>query len=121
MVQLKNRDDSSAQLLIYALSVFSTTAQEIQIRRFDTDLASVSTAESNLLADGALSAAECRVGSSVAASGTLHGNLNVLANTTYSPPLLWLYELGPGDAIILQGSAANTRVAATFWYAMIAQ
>lgn len=113
-VQLLNPAASGKQATIRSIIAGTSVNGNIEIRRFDTGLATDVAPVANLLLGGANGVCHVRTNIPAARDGTLLNTIRVTAGQPIYPVPDWWASLGQGIGIVLCPDSANVGISVTF-------
>jgi len=109
-VQLFNPIGSGKTVAIKAISFGSATAGSINIRSFNTALATLIGNGLNLQSGNTAGAGELRTATPAAEDGTFIGPITTGAGVASPVDLGWFFELEPGEGVLCNHFAVNTGI-----------
>jgi len=113
-IQLFNPAGSAITLLLYKCVGDATVASALQLRTFNTALATLIGNGLNMLSGGAASVAEIRSAAPAVNDGTSFWSKAALAGEPIELGDLWVIELGAGEGVIATDNTQNVGVRFTF-------
>jgi hypothetical protein len=109
-VQLFNPVASGITLAVKAINFGSATAGSINIRSYNTALATLVGTGFNLQSGGTAALGEIRTATPVAEDGTFIGPIPAGAGAAVPVDLGWFIELGAGEGVLCNHGTANTGI-----------
>lgn len=114
-VQLFNPAGSGVNIIVHSVIVWVGTAQIIRIMERDVAEVLVATGE-NLLNGGAASLGEIRTRDGVILANPPIVEVSIPVSTPFNPNpnIPWLYEIGPGEGVIIVANTIATQLGVTY-------
>jgi len=115
-IQLFNPLGSGKQILVYRSTGSVLTNTALQYRLHNVALANLVGNGINLLSGGAAGAGEIRYATPLALDGTQLQVVQVLNNDPYGQPATWLFELSPGQGLLITSNVVNETICGNFYW-----